>query len=63
MFFDLIILVAVVGLLVWVFSLLPIPAPFQQIILVIGVIIVVIALLQALFGVDLSTHFQHRWNR
>lgn len=61
MFLDLIILVAVVGLLVWVFSLLPIPAPFQQIILVIGVIIVVIALLQALFGVDLGGHFGKRW--
>lgn len=61
MFLDLLILVAVVGLLVWVFSLLPIPAPFQQIILVIGVIIVVIALLQTLFGVDLGGHFGKRW--
>ena len=61
MFIDLIVLVAVVGLLVWVFSLLPIPASFQQIILVIGVIVVVIALLQVVFGVNLGGHFQGRW--
>jgi len=60
MFIDLIVLVAVVGLLVWVFSLLPIPAPFQQIIMVIGVIVVVVALLQVLFGVDLGGHFGKR---
>ena len=61
MFIDLLIFVAVVGLLVWVFSLLPIAAPFQQIILVIGVIVVVIALLQAVFGVNLFGHFGGRW--
>ena len=61
MFIDLILLVAVVGLIVWVFSLLPIPAPFQQIILVIGVIVCVFALLQFAFGVNLGSHFGTRW--
>lgn len=62
MFLDLLIFVDVVGLIVWVFTLLPIPAPFNQIILVIGVIVVVIALLQTLFGIDLSGHFGKRWH-
>lgn len=61
MLFDLLLFVVAVGLIVWVLSLLPIPAPFNQIILVIGVIVVVIALLQALFGVDLGGHFGRRW--
>lgn len=53
---SLLVLVIVVGLLVWVCSLLPLPAPFQQVILVIGIIIVVIACLQLLFGIDLLAH-------
>ena len=61
MFFDLILFVAVVGLIVWVFSLLPIPAPFQQIILVIGVIACVLALLQFAFGMNIGGHFSTRW--
>ena len=50
---SLLIFVVVVGLLVWLVSLLPIPAPFNQIVLVLGIIIVVIACLQFLFGVNL----------
>jgi hypothetical protein len=61
MLIDLIIFVAVVGLIVWVFSLLPIPAPFQQIILVIGIIACVLALLQFVFGLNLGSHFSTRW--
>ena len=61
MFLDLILFVAVVGLLVWIFSLLPLPAPFQQIILVIGVIACVLALLQFVFGLNLGGHFAGRW--
>ena len=61
MFLDLIIFVAVVGLLVWIFGLLPIPAPFHQIILVIGVVACVLALLDFAFGVNLGGHFSHRW--
>jgi hypothetical protein len=49
---SLLILAIVVGLLVWVCSLLPLPAPFQKVILVIGVIIVVFAVLSTLFGID-----------
>ena len=62
MFIDLIITVAIIGLLVWVFSLLPLPAPFQQIIMAIAVIAVVIILLQFLFGLNVGSHFSHRWN-
>jgi len=61
MFIDLIVFVAIVGLLVWIFSLLPLPAPFQQIIMVIGIIACVLALLQFVFGVNLGTHFSTRW--
>ena len=53
---SLLIFVVVVGLVVWLVTLLPIPAPFNQIVLVLGVIIVVIACLQFLFGVDLLGH-------
>jgi len=45
-----------VGLLVWLVSLLPIPAPFNQIVMVLGIIIVVISCLQFLFGIDLLGH-------
>jgi len=62
MFFDLILFIAAVGLLVWVLSLLPIPAPFQQIILVVGVIACVLALLQFVFGVNIGGHFSGRWH-
>jgi hypothetical protein len=55
---DLILVVAAVGLLIWVFSLLPIPAPFQKVILVVGIIIVVVALLKFLFGIDLLAHMR-----
>ncbi len=51
---SLLVFVVVVGLVVWVLSLLPIPAPFNQIVLVIGIIIVVIACLQVLFGIDIQ---------
>ena len=50
MFIDLIITVAIIGLLVWVFSLIPLPAPFQQVIMVIAIIAVVVILLQFVFG-------------
>jgi hypothetical protein len=62
MLLDLIIFVAIVGLIVWAFSLLPLPAPFQQIILVVGVIACVLALLQFAFGVNLGGHFSTRWH-
>jgi hypothetical protein len=55
---SLLILVLVVGLLVWVVSLLPLPAPFQKIIVVLGVIIVVAAILSALFGIDVLGHLR-----
>jgi hypothetical protein len=53
---SLLIFVVVVGLLIWLCSLLPLPAPFQQVILVIGIIVVVIACLQFLFGIDILSH-------
>jgi hypothetical protein len=55
---NLLIFVVVVGLLVWLVSLLPIPAPFNQIVMVLGIIIVVIACLQFLFGIDLLGHIR-----
>lgn len=61
MFFDLIIFVVVVALIVWALSLLPLPAPFQQIILVIGIVACVLALLQFAFGMNLGGHFSTRW--
>jgi len=53
---SLLLFVVAVGLIVWLVSLLPIPAPFNQVVMVIGIIIVVIACLQFLFGVDLLSH-------
>jgi len=53
---SLLIFVVVVGLVVWLVTLLPIPAPFNQIVQVIGIIVVVIACLQFLFGIDLLGH-------
>ncbi len=61
MLFDLLLFVVAVALVVWLLSLLPIPAPFNQIIVVIGVIAVVIACLQALFGIDVFGHLGKRW--
>lgn len=63
MLIDLLVLVVVVGLVVWALSLLPLPAPFQQVILVIGIIIVLIALLQVLLGIDVTGHVGRRWFR
>ena len=56
MFFDFIILCAFVGLVVWGLSLLPIPAPFQKLILVAGIIIVVLAFFQDVLGFNLLGH-------
>jgi uncharacterized protein (DUF697 family) len=50
---GLLVLCVIVGLVVWLLSLLPIPAPFSTIILVVGILIVVVAVLQTLFGFDL----------
>lgn len=61
MLIDLLLLVAAVAIVVWLLGLLPLPAPFQQIITTLGVIIVVIAVLQTLLGVDLVGHFHSRW--
>jgi hypothetical protein len=61
MFIDLIITIAIIGLLVWVFSLLPLPAPFQQVIMVVAIIAVVVILLQFVFGLNIGSHFAHRW--
>lgn len=58
---GLLIFVVVVGVIVWLLSLIPIPAPFNQIVLVIGVLIVVVACLQFLFGINLFSHSQGIW--
>lgn len=55
---NLLLFVAAVALVVWLLSLLPLPAPFQQIILVIGIVCCVLACLQLLFGLDLVGHFR-----
>jgi hypothetical protein len=58
---ELLIFVVVIGVLVWLISLIPLPAPFQQIVLVIGIIVCVIACLQFLFGLNVFGHFQGRY--
>lgn len=50
---ELIVFVIIVGLLVWACGLLPLPAPFQQVILVIGIVVVVVAVVQTLFGINI----------
>lgn len=57
-FLNLMFFVVAVALIVWLLSLLPLPGPFQQVILVIGIVCVVLACLQLLFGVDLLGHFR-----
>lgn len=56
--FDLLLLIVAVGLVVYLLSLLPIPAPFNQIILVVGILIVVVACLQFLFGINVVGHLR-----
>lgn len=46
---SLIVAIAVVALLVWLFSLTPFPAVFKKIVLIVGVLIVVLLVLKA-FG-------------
>jgi uncharacterized protein (DUF697 family) len=60
---SLLVLCVVVGLIVWLLSLLPIPAPFSTIILVVGILIVVVAVLQTLFGFDLLNSTQGVFRR
>jgi hypothetical protein len=50
---SLLIFVVVVGLLCWVVTLLPLPAPFAKIVIVLGVILVVARILAQLFGISL----------
>lgn len=56
---NLLALVVLVALVVFFLRMLPLPAPFDQIVLVIGILIVVVACLQMLFGVDLLGHMRH----
>jgi len=58
MILNLIILIVVIALVVWLLGLLPLPAPFQQIIMVLAIILVVVACLQALFGIDILGHMR-----
>ena len=53
MFIDLLVFVAIVGLVVWVLRLLPLAEPFKQVILMVGVIAVVLKLLVVFFGVHI----------
>lgn len=46
-------LVVAVAIVVYILGLLPIPAPFNQIIMVVGILVVIVAALQFLFGVNL----------
>ena len=50
---NLILFLVILGVLWWVVSLLPLPAPFPSIIQVLFVIIAVLALLNVLFGISL----------
>lgn len=48
--FSLLVMVIVLGLIYWILSLLPIPEPFKQIVLVVFCIICLVYLLGMLFG-------------
>ena len=50
---NLILFLVILGVLWWVVSLLPIPAPFPTIIQVLFIILAVLALLNVLFGLSL----------
>ncbi len=47
-FLSFVFFVAIIGLIVWGVSFIPKPAPFQTVILVAGIIVVLLALLQFL---------------
>ncbi len=63
MLLNLIILIVVIALVVWLLGLLPLPAPFQQVIMVLAIIIVVFACLQVLFGIDILSHMRSLGSR
>ncbi len=48
--FSLLILMIVLGLCYWILTLLPIPDPFKQIVLVIFIVIVLLYVVSLLFG-------------
>ena len=48
--FSLLVMVIVLGLIYWIVTLLPLPAPFKQIALVIVIVVCLIYLLGILFG-------------
>jgi hypothetical protein len=50
---NLLLFVVVVGLICWLITLLPLPAPFAKIVIVLGVILVVARILAQLFGISL----------
>lgn len=48
--FSLLVLVIVLGLIYWIVTLLPLPAPFKQVALVIIIVVCLLYLLGILFG-------------
>lgn len=52
--------ILLIGLVYWLISLIPIPDPFKQIVLVILIIFAVLVCLQFLFGIDLYNHMHSR---
>lgn len=53
MLIDLLILVVVVAVVVWLILLIPMVAPFRNIIIGVAILILVAAALSALFGIDI----------
>lgn len=53
MFISLIATIVVLGLLYWLVTLIPLPAPFPNIVAVLFIILAVLIILEALFGLHL----------
>lgn len=53
MLIDLLILVVVVAIVVWLILLIPMVAPFRNIIIGVAILILVAAALSTLFGIDI----------
>ena len=55
---DLLILVVVVAGLVWLLLKITFLQPYKEFVVGIGVLIIVVAMLKALFGIDLLAHMR-----
>lgn len=56
---GLLLLTVVVAFLVWLLGKVSFVAPFHEIVVALGVLIIVVAALQVLFGIDLLNEMRH----